>query len=30
MIPEGMRDFNWLEGLLKGERIGEGPYKNRR
>ncbi|KAG8009188.1 Alpha-N-acetylgalactosaminide alpha-2 [Nibea albiflora] len=28
MIPEGMRDFNWLEGLLKGER-GAGPYHNR-
>ncbi|XP_063749157.1 alpha-N-acetylgalactosaminide alpha-2,6-sialyltransferase 1-like isoform X1 [Eleginops maclovinus] len=30
IIPEGMRDFNWLEGLLKGERISDGPYKNRR
>ncbi|KAK5906186.1 hypothetical protein CgunFtcFv8_002075 [Champsocephalus gunnari] len=30
MIPEGIRDFNWLKGLLKGERIGEGLYKNRR
>ncbi|XP_059181251.1 alpha-N-acetylgalactosaminide alpha-2,6-sialyltransferase 1-like [Centropristis striata] len=30
MIPEGMRDFNWLGGLLKGERIPEGSYKNKR
>ncbi|XP_034069851.1 alpha-N-acetylgalactosaminide alpha-2,6-sialyltransferase 1-like [Gymnodraco acuticeps] len=30
MIPEGMKDFIWLKGLLKGERIGEGQYKNRR
>ncbi|CAK6969715.1 alpha-N-acetylgalactosaminide alpha-2%2C6-sialyltransferase 1-like [Scomber scombrus] len=30
MIPEGMRDFQWLQGLLKGERVSEGPYKNRR
>ncbi|XP_037611656.1 alpha-N-acetylgalactosaminide alpha-2,6-sialyltransferase 1-like isoform X2 [Sebastes umbrosus] len=30
MIPEGMRDFNWLQGLLQGERIAAGPYKNRR
>ncbi|XP_072229818.1 alpha-N-acetylgalactosaminide alpha-2,6-sialyltransferase 1.1 [Leuresthes tenuis] len=29
MIPEGMRDFNWLEGLLKGERISSGPYHNK-
>ncbi|XP_041819272.1 alpha-N-acetylgalactosaminide alpha-2,6-sialyltransferase 1-like [Chelmon rostratus] len=30
MIPEGMTDFNWLEGLLKGERISAGPYHNKR
>lgn len=30
MIPEGMRDFQWLEGLLTGERVSEGQYKNRR
>ncbi|XP_070782960.1 alpha-N-acetylgalactosaminide alpha-2,6-sialyltransferase 1.1 [Enoplosus armatus] len=30
MIPEGMRDYNWLEGLLKGERVSAGPYRNRR
>ncbi|XP_047466088.1 alpha-N-acetylgalactosaminide alpha-2,6-sialyltransferase 1-like isoform X3 [Mugil cephalus] len=26
MIPEGMRDFQWLEGLLKGESVRAGPY----
>ncbi|XP_026172033.1 alpha-N-acetylgalactosaminide alpha-2,6-sialyltransferase 1-like [Mastacembelus armatus] len=30
LIPEGMKDFNWLEGLLKGERVSAGPYKNQR
>ncbi|KAI3364771.1 hypothetical protein L3Q82_000982 [Scortum barcoo] len=30
MIPEGMRDFSWLEGLLKRERIASGPYHNTR
>ncbi|XP_039991859.1 alpha-N-acetylgalactosaminide alpha-2,6-sialyltransferase 1-like [Xiphias gladius] len=30
LIPEGMRDFNWLEGLLKGERVPAGPYQNKR
>ncbi|XP_045925740.1 alpha-N-acetylgalactosaminide alpha-2,6-sialyltransferase 1-like [Micropterus dolomieu] len=30
LIPEGMRDFNWLEGLLKGERISAGSYRNHR
>ncbi|XP_077358779.1 alpha-N-acetylgalactosaminide alpha-2,6-sialyltransferase 2-like [Festucalex cinctus] len=30
MIPEGMRDFQWLRGLLRGERVELGPYKNRR
>uniref|UniRef100_A0A8P4GGT8 alpha-N-acetylgalactosaminide alpha-2,6-sialyltransferase n=1 Tax=Dicentrarchus labrax TaxID=13489 RepID=A0A8P4GGT8_DICLA len=26
LIPEGMRDFFWLEGLLKGERVTAGPF----
>ncbi|KAM9773166.1 alpha-N-acetylgalactosaminide alpha-2,6-sialyltransferase 1.1 [Syngnathus typhle] len=30
MIPEGMRDFQWLQGLLRGERVQFGPYKNQR
>ncbi|XP_044033759.1 alpha-N-acetylgalactosaminide alpha-2,6-sialyltransferase 2-like isoform X2 [Siniperca chuatsi] len=30
MIPEGVGDFNWLEGLLKGERVSAGPYHNKR
>ncbi|XP_038591749.1 alpha-N-acetylgalactosaminide alpha-2,6-sialyltransferase 1-like [Micropterus salmoides] len=30
LIPEGMRDFNWLEGLFKRERISTGPYTNER
>uniref|UniRef100_UPI0037E93B79 alpha-N-acetylgalactosaminide alpha-2,6-sialyltransferase 1-like n=1 Tax=Semicossyphus pulcher TaxID=241346 RepID=UPI0037E93B79 len=30
MIPEGMRDFNWLTGLLRRERIATGPYRNSR
>ncbi|XP_061763715.1 alpha-N-acetylgalactosaminide alpha-2,6-sialyltransferase 1-like [Nerophis ophidion] len=30
MIPEGMRDFQWLDGLLKGDRVQLGPYKNSR
>ncbi|XP_070847205.1 alpha-N-acetylgalactosaminide alpha-2,6-sialyltransferase 1.1 [Chaetodon trifascialis] len=29
LIPEGMRDFHWLKGLLKGERISASPYHNR-
>ncbi|XP_026034085.1 alpha-N-acetylgalactosaminide alpha-2,6-sialyltransferase 1-like isoform X2 [Astatotilapia calliptera] len=29
MIPEGMRDYQWLEGLLKGEKVSAGPYRNR-
>ncbi|XP_030611135.1 alpha-N-acetylgalactosaminide alpha-2,6-sialyltransferase 1-like [Archocentrus centrarchus] len=29
MIPEGMRDFQWLEGLLKGQKISSGPYRNK-
>ncbi|XP_069015934.1 alpha-N-acetylgalactosaminide alpha-2,6-sialyltransferase 1.1 [Embiotoca jacksoni] len=28
MIPEGMRDYKWLEGLLKGENVPGGHYKN--
>ncbi|XP_033468044.1 alpha-N-acetylgalactosaminide alpha-2,6-sialyltransferase 1-like isoform X2 [Epinephelus lanceolatus] len=30
MIPEGRRDYNWLGGLLRGEKINNGSYKNRR
>ncbi|KAF3704232.1 Alpha-N-acetylgalactosaminide alpha-2,6-sialyltransferase 1 [Channa argus] len=30
LIPEGMRDFNWLKGLLRGERISSGAYLNQR
>uniref|UniRef100_A0A3Q1INM2 alpha-N-acetylgalactosaminide alpha-2,6-sialyltransferase n=1 Tax=Anabas testudineus TaxID=64144 RepID=A0A3Q1INM2_ANATE len=30
LIPEGMRDFEWLEGLMKGERITVGSYINER
>ncbi|XP_041830188.1 alpha-N-acetylgalactosaminide alpha-2,6-sialyltransferase 1-like isoform X2 [Melanotaenia boesemani] len=29
LIPEGMSDFQWLEGLLKGERISAGKYANK-
>ncbi|KAM9837496.1 alpha-N-acetylgalactosaminide alpha-2,6-sialyltransferase 1-like [Aulostomus maculatus] len=30
MIPEGMRDFQWLRGLLTGERVAAGPYRKSR
>ncbi len=30
MIPEGLRDFYWLEGLLKGERVRAGQFHNQR
>ncbi|XP_061787938.1 alpha-N-acetylgalactosaminide alpha-2,6-sialyltransferase 1-like isoform X3 [Nerophis lumbriciformis] len=30
LIPEGMRDFQWLDGLLKGDRVQFGQYKNKR
>lgn len=30
LIPEGMRDFFWLQGLLTGERVAAGPYHNSR
>lgn len=30
LIPEGMRDFEWLQGLLKGERLAAGTYINER
>ncbi|XP_054483490.1 alpha-N-acetylgalactosaminide alpha-2,6-sialyltransferase 1-like [Anoplopoma fimbria] len=30
MIPEGMRDFNWMEGLFKNQRVTAGQYKNKR
>lgn len=29
MIPEGMRDFYWLEGLFKGEKVSAGQYHNK-
>ncbi|XP_028332315.1 alpha-N-acetylgalactosaminide alpha-2,6-sialyltransferase 1-like [Gouania willdenowi] len=29
LIPEGMRDYQWLEGLLKGQKVSEGQYLNR-
>ncbi|XP_057682816.1 alpha-N-acetylgalactosaminide alpha-2,6-sialyltransferase 1-like isoform X2 [Corythoichthys intestinalis] len=29
MIPEGMRDFQWLGGLLRGERVPLGPYQKK-
>ncbi|XP_073345265.1 alpha-N-acetylgalactosaminide alpha-2,6-sialyltransferase 1-like [Pagrus major] len=28
MIPEGMRDFYWLEGLFKGDKVSAGQYHN--
>ncbi|CAJ1062393.1 alpha-N-acetylgalactosaminide alpha-2%2C6-sialyltransferase 1-like [Xyrichtys novacula] len=28
MIPEDMRDFQWLTGLLKRERVAAGQYRN--
>ncbi|CAJ1080025.1 alpha-N-acetylgalactosaminide alpha-2%2C6-sialyltransferase 1-like isoform X1 [Xyrichtys novacula] len=30
MIPEAMRDFHWLTGLMKRERVAAGPYRNDR
>lgn len=30
LIPEGARDFNWLQGLIKGERVSVGEYINQR
>ncbi|MBN3306388.1 SIA7A sialyltransferase, partial [Amia calva] len=30
MIPEGMRDFQWLTGLLRNTSVAFGPYRNRR
>ncbi|XP_061667342.1 alpha-N-acetylgalactosaminide alpha-2,6-sialyltransferase 1-like isoform X2 [Syngnathoides biaculeatus] len=29
MIPEGMRDFQWLGGLLRGERVPLGPFRKK-
>uniref|UniRef100_A0A1A7XHU7 alpha-N-acetylgalactosaminide alpha-2,6-sialyltransferase n=1 Tax=Iconisemion striatum TaxID=60296 RepID=A0A1A7XHU7_9TELE len=29
LIPEGMRDFEWLHAVIKGERVAKGEYKNR-
>ncbi|XP_021173629.2 alpha-N-acetylgalactosaminide alpha-2,6-sialyltransferase 1 isoform X2 [Fundulus heteroclitus] len=28
MIPEGLRDFQWLNAVIKGERVSEGQYRN--
>ncbi|XP_074519899.1 alpha-N-acetylgalactosaminide alpha-2,6-sialyltransferase 1-like [Halichoeres trimaculatus] len=30
MIPEGIRDFQWITGLLKRERVAAGQYRNTR
>lgn len=30
MIPEGQRDFEWLQAVYKGERVASGEYKNRK
>lgn len=30
MIPEGERDFEWLQAVYKGERVASGEYKNRK
>ncbi|XP_014914850.1 alpha-N-acetylgalactosaminide alpha-2,6-sialyltransferase 1-like isoform X1 [Poecilia latipinna] len=29
LIPEGLRDFQWLNAVIKGERVAEGEYRNR-
>uniref|UniRef100_A0A3P8RDR1 alpha-N-acetylgalactosaminide alpha-2,6-sialyltransferase n=1 Tax=Astatotilapia calliptera TaxID=8154 RepID=A0A3P8RDR1_ASTCA len=29
LIPEGMRDFQWLKALLRGEKVSAGPYRNK-
>ncbi|XP_008435221.1 alpha-N-acetylgalactosaminide alpha-2,6-sialyltransferase 1-like [Poecilia reticulata] len=29
LIPEGLRDFQWLNAVIKGERVAEGDYRNR-
>ncbi|XP_032431223.1 alpha-N-acetylgalactosaminide alpha-2,6-sialyltransferase 1-like [Xiphophorus hellerii] len=28
LIPEGLRDFQWLNAVIKGERVSEGQYRN--
>uniref|UniRef100_A0A3B3TK27 alpha-N-acetylgalactosaminide alpha-2,6-sialyltransferase n=1 Tax=Poecilia latipinna TaxID=48699 RepID=A0A3B3TK27_9TELE len=28
LIPEGLRDFQWLQGLLKGEKVSSGEYQD--
>ncbi|XP_034564272.1 alpha-N-acetylgalactosaminide alpha-2,6-sialyltransferase 1-like isoform X2 [Notolabrus celidotus] len=30
MIPEGLRDYQWMTGLLKRERVAAGPFRNSR
>ncbi|XP_054899131.1 alpha-N-acetylgalactosaminide alpha-2,6-sialyltransferase 1-like [Poeciliopsis prolifica] len=29
LIPEGLRDFQWLNAVIKGERVSDGEYRNR-
>ncbi|XP_035997822.1 alpha-N-acetylgalactosaminide alpha-2,6-sialyltransferase 1-like [Fundulus heteroclitus] len=29
LIPEGLRDFQWLNSVIKGEKVSSGQYKNR-
>ncbi|MEQ2186162.1 hypothetical protein GOODEAATRI_025799, partial [Goodea atripinnis] len=28
LIPEGLRDFQWLQGLYKGEKVSSGEYQD--
>uniref|UniRef100_A0A3P9N713 alpha-N-acetylgalactosaminide alpha-2,6-sialyltransferase n=1 Tax=Poecilia reticulata TaxID=8081 RepID=A0A3P9N713_POERE len=28
LIPEGLRDYQWLQGLLKGEKVSSGQYQD--
>ncbi|MEQ2225958.1 hypothetical protein ILYODFUR_022859 [Ilyodon furcidens] len=30
LIPEGLRDFQWLESVITGKKVSSGPYRNRR
>ncbi|XP_047233607.1 alpha-N-acetylgalactosaminide alpha-2,6-sialyltransferase 1-like [Girardinichthys multiradiatus] len=29
LIPEGLRDFQWLESVITGKKVSSGPYRNR-
>uniref|UniRef100_A0A3B3YE73 alpha-N-acetylgalactosaminide alpha-2,6-sialyltransferase n=1 Tax=Poecilia mexicana TaxID=48701 RepID=A0A3B3YE73_9TELE len=29
LIPEGLRDFQWLKAVIKGERVSSGQFRNR-